>query len=259
MTIYSDVSNYAPVCQLVEPLGSDRITAIAVKDDKVYSANRNGTIIESDLTNQIALRTLQGFYVRQLCASGDRLIGNPTGWENQLVEWNLFNGKIVRKITFEKPVMSIALQGSYLYTTHEDSSKIEKWDITTKCPIHLLSFEGHTKGIFSLTVDNNSRLYSGGEDLSLRAWNCDTGENLWTAQINMYAWQITVLGQSIIFCTADHSAYELDLKSHEITDHIRTRGGVLYSLTSTNRYLIAGSRVEGGSLGRASIRVWKRF
>ena len=259
MKIYSDVSNYAPVCQLVKQLGSDRITAVAAEDDKVYSADRNGTIIESNLTNQIAVRTLQAFYVRQLCVSGNRLIGNPTGWGNQLIEWNLLNGKIVRKMAFEKPVMSMALQGSYLYTTHEDSSKIHKWDITTECAVSLLTFEGHKKGIFSLAVDNNNRLYSGSEDLSLRAWNCDTGENLWTAQINRYAEQVTVLGQSILFCTTDHSVYELDLKSHKITDHIRTHGGVFYSLASTNKYLVAGSRVEGHILGTPSIRVWKKI
>jgi WD40 repeat protein len=260
MTIYSDRSNYELCYQLFDESGSDRISAIAAQDDKIYSASDKGTIIEWDLTTQTALRQLQSFAVRQLNISNNRLIGIPYGFDNQfVVEWDLKPGKIVREITFAKSVVTAALQGDHLYTTHKGSTKIEKWDINIAPSAHLLSFEGHIGRVFSLAIDNNNQLYSGSEDLSLRAWDCKTGANLWMVQINRHACQITALSQSVIFCTTDHHGYELDKKSHEIKDELRTNGGVLYSLTSAGNYLIAGSRVNSLSLARSSIRVWKRY
>lgn len=257
MIIHSNKPHFELHYQLMGEPNHDRISAIAAQGDKIYSASC-GTIIEWDLTNQVALRKLQSFHVRKLNVSEDRLIGVPCGFDNHfVVEWDLVKGKITRKIDFQKPVTTIALQGAHLYTSHESSTQIEKWDITTAPTVHLLSFEVH-KYVFSLAIDNNDRLYSGSEDLSLRAWDCKTGESLWVVQLNMHACQITTIGQRIIFCTTDHHAYELDKESRKITNELRTRGGVLNSLTSSGNYLIAGSRVSFLSFERISIRVWKK-
>lgn len=259
MIIHSDKSNYELYYQLFGELSHDRISAIAAQGNKIYSANY-GTITEWDLTTQTVLRNLQPFYVRKLEISENRLIGIPDRFDNPFVlEWDLVKGNIARKIEFEKFVTTIALQGAHLYTTHEDSTKIEKWDITTAPSVHLLSFEGHHKYIFSLSIDNSNRLYSGSADLSLRSWDCKTGENLWMIQLGMYAAEITPIGQSVIFCTTDHHAYEVDKESHKIINELRTKGGVLYSLTSSGNYLIAGSRVSYLSFEKVSIRVWKKW